>query len=169
LDRLKNAQYITLPSKVIEDVAVDSNGDIYAICGDGPSTIYKISQSNTSLHYKIGETEGKVLGTALNQKGNLLLMIDDKLGIRMLDLITGKITTIANEYEGHKFGALNSITFASDNIAYFTDSCNFSMDVFHLEILYKTATGKVYGLNLATGKVTLLLGGLQFPNGIVYS
>jgi hypothetical protein len=50
LDRLKNAQYITLPATAIEDVAVDSNGDIYAVCGDGPSFIYKISHSNISLH-----------------------------------------------------------------------------------------------------------------------
>jgi hypothetical protein len=74
-----------------------------------------------------------------------MLIIDEKLGIRMLDLVKGSITTIAYGYLGQNFTSLNSITFAEDsNTAYFTHSSDFSMDSYHLELLYKTGTGKVY-------------------------
>lgn len=76
LDRLRNAQYIQLPKSTIEDVAVDRHGNLYVSAGNGPSNIYKISPHNTSIHEKIAETNGKVLGTALNREETLLALVD---------------------------------------------------------------------------------------------
>ena len=70
LDRLKNAQYYQLLGVSVEDVAVDREGNVYAISSvslDGPSNIYKLNANNYSLYTKIGETPGSVLGTALNK------------------------------------------------------------------------------------------------------
>lgn len=43
------------------------------------------------------------------------------------------------------------------------------MKEYHLELLYKTGTGKVFELNLKTKKIRKMLDGLQFINGIAYS
>lgn len=43
------------------------------------------------------------------------------------------------------------------------------MEVYHLEILYKTGSGRIFELNLANNKITPIITNLQFPNGIVYS
>ena len=54
---MKNAQYYKLPGASIEDVAVDNEGNVYAISSlslDGPSNIYKLSANNYSLYTKIG-------------------------------------------------------------------------------------------------------------------
>lgn len=67
MNRLKNAHYIELPDRFIEDVAVTNKGDIYVFAGNGPSNFYKIEARNLSLHHKIGQTPGRVLGTAINK------------------------------------------------------------------------------------------------------
>lgn len=74
-----------------------------------------------------------MIGTALNKQNNLLLLLDEKVGIRLLNLKTGEIKTLASEHEGQKFISLNSITFTNKpNIVYFTHSCSLSMEVYHM-------------------------------------
>ena len=68
LDRLRNAKYVKFPQSTVEDITVDRKGDIYVAVGKGPSFIYHVSHKNTSIYEKIGETPGRVLGTALNKE-----------------------------------------------------------------------------------------------------
>lgn len=84
----------------MEDVAVDKNGHIFAIAGAGPSTIYRIDPKNTSIQIRLGETPGRVLGTALDKRGNLLAFIDEVVGLRMMDLHSLNILTLATQYKG---------------------------------------------------------------------
>ncbi len=95
-------------------------------------------------------------------------MADQVLGIRILDLKTGKFENIASEYKGVKFASPNGVVFGKkDETLYFSVSSEFvKMSEFHEMLLYSEGSGRIFSINLKTREIELLAKGLYFVNGI---
>ena len=116
----------------MEDVAVDQNGNIYTAVGLESSSIYRIRPDNLTKLELIAKNEGQVLGICLSPDEKKLALADQKNGLKLLDLESGVITTLVSEFNGRKFIAVNSITFASNTLIYFTYAGDVKMKEFHL-------------------------------------
>ena len=64
---------------------------------------------------------------------------------------------------------MNSVTWTDDSTLYFTHTGEISMDRYHLELLSKQPSGKIYKHDMKTGRTEIFADQLHFPNGITYS
>ena len=100
--------------------------------------------------------------------GNTLLMADSgSRGIFRLDLATRQKTMLAERYQGHRFNSPNDLVLARDGAIYFTDP-PYGLAGLDASPLKEQPVNGVYRLD-PDGNVTLIDGGLTFPNGILLS
>ena len=95
-DRLAHYQKIQFPQKGVEDVEVDSAGNIYTAVGVHNSSIYRIRPDNLSRLELIDTNNGPILGLCLSPSEKKLALADQNEGLKILDLSTGVITTLVS-------------------------------------------------------------------------
>lgn len=153
-----------------EDAAVGPDGTIYVPTHSGK--IVKVSLENASAS-PFAEPGGRVLGIEFSSDGTLyaadayrgLLKIDD----------TGAVTVLADRTDdGSPIRYANDLDIADDGTIYFSDaSTKFgardnggTLPASILDLMEHGANGRVLKHDPATGKVTMLVEGLHFANGV---
>lgn len=135
-------------------VLTSGNGSICRLARDGKASIYREGAGTNGLLW--------------DANGNLLACEPKFRRVTRTDK-SGKVTVLADNFEGKKFNQPNDITVDSKGRIYFTDPCY--GDRSHLEI--KDSAGNivegVYRIDI-DGKVSRIIGReLQRPNGILVS
>ncbi len=142
-----------------EGPAWDSNGNLYvSSCYGG--YIYKISGDTSgifidSLSSAIKQTNGLVF----DRKGNLYAC--DYGNGSILQILPDKtVNVISDGFLGKKFNRPNDLAFHKNGMLYFTDPKSYGND---------KPDGRLFRLDVASGKTELLKDSLCFPNGIAFS
>lgn len=176
-----------------EDVAVDREGRLYAGYEDG--TIRRFdAEGNASEVF--ATTNGRPLGLAFTNHAvvpardtaagrppanpdtfaggaadtgtprQTLVVADADKGLLAIDA-EGGIRELASEASNKPFGFTDDVDIASDGTIYFTDaSSKYGRDAYLADIMEHGGHGRLMQYDPRTGRVTVLLGGLQFANGV---
>lgn len=118
-------------------------GRIFKITGDGEWDL-------------VFEYDGWPNGMKFHSDGRIYIA-DYKHGIVQLDVNTGVITPVLQEYFSEGFKGVNDLTFAANGDLYFTDQGQSGLH---------SQTGRVFRYS-AAGKLDCVMSGIPSPNGIV--
>lgn len=148
-----------------EDVALDSQGRIYAGFDDG--RIVRL-QPDGSAPQIFATTGGRPLGMVFDSVGNLI--IADAMKGLISVASDGRLTTLAAEADGIPFQCANDVDVAADGTIYFTDaSSKFPLTNFKADILEHRPNGRLLAFDPKTRSVHTILRDLHFANGVAVS
>jgi sugar lactone lactonase YvrE len=148
-----------------EDVALDSEGRIYAGLDDG--RIIQL-QANGTQPRVFANTQGRPLGLIFNHGGDLIVA-DAIKGLLMVNR-SGEVQLLSDESDGAKFGCLNDLDVAADGTIYFTDaSSRYPISQFTSDILEHQPNGRLLAFDSTTRKSRTIVKDLYFANGVAVS
>lgn len=150
----------------------------YLLFSDVPANrMYRWSEADgVSVFLEPSGLEGRVPATLreagsnglIPGPGNTILMADSgSRAIARLDLATRRKTFLATTYRGRRFNSPNDLVLARSGAIYFTDP-PYGLAGLDESPLKEQPVNGVYRLD-PDGTVTLIDGGLSFPNGIALS
>ncbi len=157
-----------------EDIVFDSSGNMYFGVHTGKTDfsngkILKTDPSgNTEVFYEAGSW---VAGLHFDGKGNLIALSHRE---GLISISPAKqVTVLANKDEnGKAFLIPNGLDIASDGKIYFTNTSEksaYTINYGKKIILEMKPLGGLYGYDPATKKITMLINGTYFGNGVVIS
>ena len=145
-----------------EDVDVDEEGRIYGAYEDGRIIRYSASGENLGV---FTETKGRPLGLDFDSAGNLIIA-DAVKGLLSVDK-DGLIHTLATEIDGIPFGFTDDVDIGPDGMIYFSDASEkFGIHEYRADLFEHKPHGKILSYNPVSERLTLLLDGLYFANGV---
>src|SRR5829696_1363559 len=148
-----------------EDVALDSEGKIYAGFEDGRIMVL---QSDGTQPRVFSNTGGRPLGLVFDRGGNLIVA-DAIKGLLSVDK-TGAVKVLAAEADGTSFRSLNDLDIGADGTIYFTEaSRRYPMSQHVLDLLEHGPNGRLMALHPQSQRPRTLLEGLYFANGVAVS
>lgn len=148
-----------------EDVALDTQGRIYAGLEDG--RIMQLQADGTQPRV-FANTQGRPLGMAFDRSGNLI--VADAIRGLLSVSPAGEIKVLATEADGVKFGCLNDLDIGADGTIYFSEaSYKYPMSQFTSDVLEHQPNGRLMALDPQTQTPRTLLRGIYFANGVAVS
>ena len=148
-----------------EDVAIDSEGKIYAGFEDGRIMVLQPDGSQPRV---FAETHGRPLGLIFDREGNLIVA-DAIKGLLSVNK-AGEVKLLADEADGEKFGCLNDLDVGADGTIYFTEASNkFPMSQFANDIMEHQPNGRLLALEPTSHRPRTLLRDVYFANGVAVS
>jgi sugar lactone lactonase YvrE len=165
-DRLAQVQRLNVgEGHKPEDVAVDSQGRIYAGLEDG--RIVQLQPDGTQPKV-FANTNGRPLGLAFAPGGNLIVA-DAIKGLLSIDP-AGTLQVLVTEADGVQFGCLNDLDVAADGTIYFTEASHkFPMSKFASDIIEHQPNGRFLTYDPHTKITRTIFKGLYFANGVAVS
>lgn len=149
-----------------EDVEVDAQGRAYVGLADGRILRYPVGGGAPEL---LANTKGRPLGLGFDGKG-LLWIADADQGLLSLDPETRELVTHSQEEGGVRFAFTDDLDIGHDGTVYFSDaSSKFGVVDYKLDLLEHGLHGRLLAYDPAQRTTTLLLGDLQFANGVAVS
>ncbi|KUG22315.1 strictosidine synthase precursor [hydrocarbon metagenome] len=147
-----------------EEIAVDEKGRLYFGTPDG-----KISRLlQDGIIETFATTEGRPLGMKFDKKGNLIVA-DAYKGLLSVDP-QGLVKILATSANGIPFKCTDALDVAQNGTVYFTDASDkFPLKDYLLDMLEARPHGRLMRYDPVTGKVTVLISGLHFANGVALS
>jgi len=153
-----------------EDFAVNSDGEIYfALLG---GKVMKIDRENTISEF--ANTGGRPLGIEFAPNGDLIVA-DAYEGLLSISK-EGQVNLLTNSVMGSPIRYADDVDITSEGVIYFSDaSTKFSAKEYGtyaaslLDIMEHGGHGRVLKFNPATKETSVVVGGLQFANGISIS
>jgi len=148
-----------------EDVALDSNGRIYAGFEDG--RIMRLEPDGSGPGAFVN-TQGRPLGLVFDSTGNLI--VADAIKGLLKVTPDGQINTLAIAADGLPFGCTNDLDIATDGTIYFTDaSSKFPLTNYKADILEHQPNGRLLAFDPKTQTTRTILPELHFANGVAVS
>ena len=148
-----------------EDVAFDAQARLYA--GTAEGKIVRVGLLNEAVE-DFATTGGRPLGLRFDPEGRLIVC-DAQKGLLAVDR-EGRVSTLATEADGAPFRFTNNLDVAADGAIYFTDSSDtWGPDQYLFDLLEARPHGRLLRLDPASGKVSVLIKGLHFANGVALS
>ena len=148
-----------------EDVAFDTQARLYTGTADGK--IVRVSLLNEAVE-DFAATGGRPLGLRFDPRGRLIVC-DARKGLLAVDS-EGRVTTLATEADGRPFRFTNNLDVAADGTIYFSDSSDrWGDDEYLYYLLEARPHGRLLRFDPGTGKVSVLVDGLLFANGVALS
>ncbi len=152
-----------------EDIALDSQGCIYAATHEG--LIIRLQADGTNPE-KWANTNGRPLGIDFDNEGSLIVA-DAYRGLLSIDP-TGQVKELATEADGVAIRYADDVDVANDGKIYFSDaSSKFGAKEYGgtyaaslLDINEHGGHGRLLAYDPQTGETTTLLDGLNFANGV---
>lgn len=147
-----------------EDVRFDSAGRVLAGVADG--SIVRVDYDTGDVEV-LANTGGRPLGLAVLPGDEQLLVCDARCGLLRVDLTAGDVTVLVGEVAGVPLNFASNVVAAPDGTVYFTASTRrFDVEHWRGDILEHSGTGRLFRLE-PSGRLSTLLDGLQFANGVV--
>jgi len=164
-ERLQNAELLAKGQvDSPEEIAADENGILYF--GTPAGTISRFLPNGVIETF--ASTGGRSLGMKFDSKGNLIVA-DAYKGLLSVDR-KGAVNVLAVSAEGVPFKCTDALDIGKDGTIYFTDaSSKFPLKDYLLDMLEARPHGRLMRYNSVSGKVDVLLGGLNFANGVALS
>ena len=146
-----------------EDAVVDEAGRVIAGLEDG--RLVRLAADGSSVEV-LGDVGGRPLG--LEWYGDDLLVCNADAGLQLVSP-NGTIKTLVDSFEGKRLLFTNNAAVASDGTIYFSDtSTRWTIHEYVTDMLEGRQTGRVFRRD-PDGALTLVVGGLQFANGVALS
>jgi sugar lactone lactonase YvrE len=146
-----------------EDVAVDDQGRIFTGVEDG--RILCVSADGARVD-TVADVGGRPLGLALHPDGSLIVC-NAFLGLQRVDPDRGGVEPLATEVHGGPIHYADNPAVAPNGSVFFSDSSQrFDHHHWRADIFEHSGTGRLL-LWEPNGRVQMVLGGLQFANGVV--
>lgn len=153
---------VDVPGGDPEDVVVDRDGRLWVGARNGNIVRFAPDGSEPKV---IANTAGRPLGLSFASDGRLLIC-DSPRGLLALDTTSGHIETLVNSIAGRPLRFCSNVTEAADGTIYFTESTSaFTIDRYMGAIFEARGRGALHHLD-SDGRVTTLVDGLYFANGI---
>jgi len=147
-----------------EEIAADEKGRLYF--GTPAGTISRLLSNGVIETF--ATTGGRPLGMKFDKKGNLIVA-DAYKGLLSVDH-QGSVKILATSADGVPFKCTDGLDVAKNGTVYFTDASDkFPLKDYLLDMLEACPHGRLMRYDPATGKVTVLIGGLKFANGVALS
>ncbi len=155
-----------------EDIAICTDGGIYAATHEG----YIVRLANdTAPPEKWVHTGGRPLGIDFDSNGNLIVA-DAIKGLLSISS-QGVITQLADTADGVPIRYADDVDNAADGKIYFSDaSTKFppgeyggTLEASYIDLMEHGGHGRLLVYDPVTGKVTTLVDGLNFANGVAVS
>lgn len=148
-----------------EDVAIDSQGRIYAGMEDGRIMRF---QSDGSQPEVFTDTKGRPLGLDFDTASNLIVC-DAYKGLLSINP-NGSILILSTEHGGIPFRLTDGVDIASDGTIYFTDaSFKFTTKEYMSDLMEHRPNGRLLAYDPGTKITRLVLDKLYFANGVAVS
>jgi len=155
-----------------EDITGGPDELIYASTDGGDIIRFHPNSLDLEVFAHVG---GRPLGIEFDRYGNLLVA-NAVLGLQRIKP-GGEIETLLSQISGHEFEYANDVAVGRNGKIYVSQSTSrFPVQEFGgtyeasvLDILEHGGSGKVYEFNSETGDVRMLMGGLNFANGVAIS
>ena len=148
-----------------EDVDVDNEGRIYGGFLDGRIIRFSPNGENIGV---FANTKGRPLGLDFDNEGNLIIA-DAVKGLLSVDK-NGAIEILATEIEGIPLKFTDDVDVGPDNMIYFSDASEkFGVQDYRSDLWEHRPHGKIIRYDPSSKKLTLLLDGLYFANGVAVS
>ncbi len=169
-DRLKGMELLPIaPHHGPEDIALDAQGRLYAATGEGDILRLDSDGTNPTIW---AHTGGRPLGIDFDAAGNLIVA-DAYLGLLSI-APDASVTVLTTEADGIPILYADDVDVAPDGIIYFSDaSVRFpaqtnggTLAASLLDLTEHSGTGRLLAYDPTTGETSLVLGGLQFANGV---
>ena len=147
-----------------EDVAVREDGTVYTGVKDG--RILRLAPDGEVR--TVADTGGRPLGIEVHPDGDLVVC-DAYRGLLRLDPDTGSLSVLVDEVDGERMLLCDNAAVARDGTVYFSDSSRrFTLAHWRADLMEHSGTGRLLRRD-PTGRVEVLLSGLQFANGVALS
>lgn len=147
-----------------EEIAVDEKGHLYFGTPDGK--ISRLLPSGIIETFTV--TGGRPLGMKFDKKGNLIVA-DAYKGLLSVNH-QGVIKLLATSAEDVPFKCTDALDIAGDGTVYFTDASDkFLLKDYLMDMLEARPHGRLMRYDPVSGKVTVLISGLHFANGVALS
>ncbi len=144
-----------------EDVAVRADGTIYTGVQDG--RIMRLAPDGGVD--TVADTGGRPLGIEVHPDGDLVVC-DAYRGLLRVDPATGAIAVLVDEVDGEPMLLCDNAAIAADGTIYFSDSSRrFTLAHWRADLMEHSGTGRLLRRD-PSGRVEVLLSGLQFANGV---
>ncbi len=145
-----------------EDVLVDGHGRVYAGLDDG--RIVRTAGGGAPVE-TVARVPGRPLGLEFLGDDELLVCASDA-GLLAVSLDSGDVRVLTDRAAGRPLGAVNNAAVAADGTIFFTDSSQrFPIPQWRADLVQRTRSGRLFRRS-PDGKVSELLGGLEFANGV---
>lgn len=155
-------KYQTMYGEGPEDIALDPGGYIYTGLLNGKILRFQPDGSNPIV---FAETGGRPLGMAFDTSGNLIVA-DAEKGLILVDA-EGGILPLTTAYKGQPYQFVDDLDIAADGKIYFSDaSMGHGVRNWKDDIMAHSETGRLFVFDPVRKHTQLLLGGLNFANGI---
>lgn len=150
-----------------EDVAIDDHGNLYVGYQDGRLVRFGPDGRNPDL---ITNTDGRPFGLDFAPDGTLVVA-DGYRGLLRVNPDSGAVTVLADSANGVPFRFTDDVTVADDGTIYFSDASSKFGPALHArdDIIEHRGHGRLLKYDPHTHTTTVLLGGLQFANGVALS
>ena len=144
-----------------EDVVVDEAGRVVTGVDDG--RVLRVGPDGGVE--VVADTGGRPLGIELLGDGRLLVC-DARRGLLAVDPATSAVEVLVDRVAGEPMRFCNNAAVAADGTVYFSDSSRrFGIDHWRADLLEHSGTGRLLKRD-PSGRVEVLLDGLQFANGV---
>lgn len=144
-----------------EDVAFDAQGRLYAATADGK--VVRRSASGALEDFAV--TGGRPLGLRFDHQGHLIVC-DSHKGLLSVDE-AGRITVLATQADGVRFGFTNNLDIAADDSIYFSDaSAKYGQSDYLYDLLEARPHGRLLRYDRPTRQTQVLLRDVYFANGV---
>jgi sugar lactone lactonase YvrE len=154
-----------------EHIDFGPDGRLYT--GVVSGAILRMNPDGTQVE-QVVNTGGRPLGFDFASDGRLI--VADAIRGLLSVAPDGSIAVLADQLDGDPIRYADAVVIATDGRIYFTDATRrFSprelgtFDASVLDILEHSCTGRVLVYEPSTGRASLLIGGLCFPNGVALS
>jgi sugar lactone lactonase YvrE len=161
--RLSRAQILAPELPAPEAIWPESDGSLLAGTVDG--RIVQI-HPDTGKHRTLANTGGRPAGLKRGPDGHLYIA-DARRGLLRMNAGSNAMETLVESFRGQRLLLVDDVAPLPDGRVVFTDaSTRFDFDHYQLDGLEHSSNGQVLVYDTAAKKTTLLMGGLDFPNGI---
>jgi sugar lactone lactonase YvrE len=148
-----------------EDVALDSQGRIYAGLDDGHIVRLQADGTNPQV---FANTHGRPLGLEVDAADDLVVA-DAIKGLLSIQP-DGSVTVLATEADKLPFACPNDLDIATDGTIYFTDaSSKFPLSNYKADILEHQPNGRLISFDPRTKTARTIFNDLYFANGVAVS
>jgi sugar lactone lactonase YvrE len=145
-----------------EAIAIDARGRVHTGTRDG--RILRLDPATGALE-TLATTGGRPLGLAFGRDGTLYVA-DAERGLLSLSP-GGALETLATSAGGVRFGLPDDVDVGPDGTVYFTDaSSRFNLHQTREDVLEHHGRGRLLAFHPGTGRIDVLLSGLDFANGV---
>lgn len=161
-DKLKESEWLFRDWAGPEAITFDAEGKLLTGLADGRVVRATLATGEVEV---LTNTLGRPLGLKYHPDGRLYIC-DALKGLLALEP-NGQVVTLAESEGGQRFGFTDDLTIAADGTVYFTDaSTRFSLHEYKLDIIEHQTTGRVLKYEPAAKRISKVVDGLQFANGI---